>query len=137
LQGALGLRFELESLKPYLREGDIVILSPEYHNILGKLHDGEMLAQIVLLYPDSIRYFSTWNEVWQLVRAFPAVHTTAIKNMLEDLKLHHCLVCANREPVYYRNAFDKSTGDIVINDGILKKMTRLYSTCLLILIRKN
>ncbi len=123
LQGSLGLRFELESLKPNLREGDIVILSPEYHNILGKLHSGEMLAQIALLYPHSMQYFSTWNEVWQLVRAFPAVHTSAIRNMLEDLKLRHCLVCANRETVYFRDAFDKSTGDVVINEAITRRDT--------------
>jgi hypothetical protein len=123
LQGGLGLPFELESLKPNLSEGDVIILSPEYHNVLGKLNGGEMLAQIALLYPHSIRYFSTWNEVWQLVRAFPAVHTSAIRNMLEDLKLHHCLVCANREPVYYRDAFDKSTGDVVINEAITQRDT--------------
>ena len=120
LQGGLGLRFELESIKSYLREGDIIILSPEYHNILGKLHSGEILAQIVALYPNTIRYFSTGNEVWQLIRAFPSVHTSAIKNMLEDLKLRHCLICANREPIYYRAVFDKSTGDI-INEAITIK----------------
>jgi hypothetical protein len=121
LQGGLGLPFELESLKPDLREGDIVILSPEYHNILGKLNGGEMLAQIAVLYPRSIQYFSTWNEVWQMMRTFPAVHASAIRNMLEDLKLHHCLVCTNREPVYYRDAFDKSTGDVVINEAITRR----------------
>lgn len=121
LQGGLGLRFEPESVKPFLREGDIVILSPEYHNIFGQLHSGEMLVQIVALYPDTFKYFSTGNEFWQLIRAFPAVHTGAIRNMLEDLKLRHCLVCANREPIYYRAAFDKATGDVIINEAVAKR----------------
>ncbi len=121
LQGGLGLRFELESLKSYIKDGDIIVLSPEYHNLLGKLTSGEVLSQIVVLYPKTIRYFTTLNEFWQVIRSFPAVHTLAIKNMLEDLKLRHCLICPNREPIYYLEAFDLTTGDVINNESLVLK----------------
>ncbi len=116
LQGGLGIRFVLESLRPYLHNGDIIILSPEYHNIFSQLSGGELLAQMLVVDPGGIRYLSSAREFTEVLRAFPAVHAEAIKNMAEDLKLRHCYLCQNRETIYFRSAFDPNTGDILSNE---------------------
>jgi hypothetical protein len=116
LQGGLGIRFVLESIRPYLHNGDILILSPEYHNIFSQLSGGELLAQMLVVDPQGIRYLSSVREFAEVIKAFPAMHTEAIKNMAEDLKLHDCYLCQNHEMIYYRGAFDPKTGDILSND---------------------
>lgn len=112
----LGVRFILESIKPYLNEGDIIILSPEYQSIITRRHGGDLLVQLVILDPQTLKYFSNFTEYWEMVQALPSIHTSAVKNMLEDLKLRHCLICTNRDLLYFRTALDPTTGDILNND---------------------
>jgi hypothetical protein len=115
LQGGVGIRFAMNVVKPYVREGDIILLSPEYHNILGELHGGEILAQTLILYPNGIRFISSINEVAELLKSFPNVHTVAIKKYLEGLLREDCPLCNENDTVYYRHAFDPETGDITTN----------------------
>jgi hypothetical protein len=112
----LGVRFILESIRPYLNEGDIIILSPEYQSIITRRYGGDLLVQLVMLEPQTLKYFSNITEYWEMVQALPAIHTSAVKNMLEDLKLRHCLICTNRDLLYFRKALDPATGDILNND---------------------
>jgi len=116
LQGGLGIRFQLESLKPYLAKGDILILSPEYHNIHTLLANGDLLTQMLLTYPQGVRYLSSGHEVLEIARSLPSVHTSAIRNMVEDFYNRGCYLCTSTEKVYYRSAFDAKTGDITTNN---------------------
>ena len=115
LQGGMGIRFAMNVVKPYIHKGDIILLSPEYHNILSELHGGEILAQTLILYPNGIRFISSVHEVSELLKSFPTVHTVAIKKYLEDLLLEECQICNESETIYYRHAFDPETGDITTN----------------------
>lgn len=116
LQGGLGVRFQLESLKPYLAEGDILILSPEYHNIHTLLESGDLLTQMLITYPQGVRYLSSGHELLEIARSLPTVHTSAIRNMVDDYFNKGCYLCTSIEKVYYRSAFDAKTGDITTND---------------------
>ena len=115
LQGGLGIRFAMNFVKPYIKEGDILIISPEYNNILGDLNGGEVLAQLLILYPKGILSISSFNEVWELLKAFPAVHTEAIKLFFEDKLKNECSLCEGNTKIYYRSAFNPETGDITTN----------------------
>lgn len=115
LQGGLGIRFAINYVKPYIHEGDIVLLSPEYHNIFATLKGGEILAETLIVYPRGIRYISSFNEVWEILKALPAVHTSAIELYFEKHLRHKCYACVN-EKIYYRTAFDPLNGDITTNN---------------------
>ena len=115
LQGSLGIRFQLNDIKSKINKGDILILAPEYENILGHLSGGETLSQLLVVYPQGITELSSWNEFWEVTQAFPSVHTEAIKNMVESSVKHDCFICENTEKIYYRAAFDMANGDVIIN----------------------
>ena len=117
LQGGLGIRFQLESIKPYLHEGDIIILSPEYHNIVSLLASGDLLTQMLVVYPQGVKYLSSGHEVLELLRSLPSVHTSAVRNMVEDYFGKGCYICTSTEKIYYRAAFSVQTGDITTNNN--------------------
>jgi hypothetical protein len=116
IQGSIGLRFALNDIKPYIHSGDIVLLSPEYHNLVDKLHGGDVLSYVLIFDPKGIASISSLHDAYEVVKAFPAVHTSAIKTTL-DLKLRKkCdFLCRIDEQVYFREAFDPATGDITTN----------------------
>lgn len=115
LQGGLGLHFMLNSIKPSINRGDIVLLSPEYHILFNRLSWGEVLAQMLVIDPGSWKNISTFNEVWQLLKTFPTVHTEAIRNRFELEMNPKCQFCKSDLSVYSREAFDPETGDITTN----------------------
>ncbi len=52
LHAGLGLRFEVESVKPFLRHGDVLLVVPEYENYQDNLWLGETyLANVVISSP--------------------------------------------------------------------------------------
>jgi hypothetical protein len=116
LQGSLGLRWPLNDIKPYIHEGDIVLLSPEYHNLLSRLQGGDVLAQVLIFYPRGVTSLSSANDVLQVLQSLPNIHTTAIKDYLEVSLRGECdFLCHNDEYVYLRRAFNPVNGDIKTN----------------------
>lgn len=120
LQGSLGLRFMLNSLKPYLRQGDTVLLSPEYNNFAMEFVGGDVLAQYLIISPQEIRYLSSPQEMLNIVSTLPNVHTSAIQSMMDDYLKDGCFLCSSEETVYYRQGFDQY-GDVTVNRGGLGK----------------
>ncbi len=116
LQGSLGIRFQLNSLKPYLAAGDIVILSPEYNNFSYGFIGGDVLGQYLVVNPADIQYLSSIDEIYGLLKTFPNMHTSAIHSMLDDYLQKGCFLCKSAEKVYYRAAFNEY-GDITTNNS--------------------
>ena len=115
IQGNLGIRFMLNSIKPYLRPGDLVLVSPEYHILLDSIHSGEILDDLLILYPQGISSLSSLQERWLAARDFLAVHAGAIKESLEARLIPLDENPPEAERVYFRSAFDPETGDITTN----------------------
>ena len=66
LEVGLGMRLMLSEALDYCHEGDILMLSPEYHHFYGGAYGkSETLAVLTLLYPTITKYFN----VKQLIRA--------------------------------------------------------------------
>lgn len=116
LQGSLGIRFQLNSLKPYLAAGDIVVLSPEYNNFSYGFIGGDVLGQYLVVNPGDIRYLSSLDEIYGLVKNLLNMHTGAVNSMLNDLLQKGCYLCKSTERIYYRQAFNEY-GDITTNSG--------------------
>lgn len=125
IQGGIGIRFPINMVKRYLNEGDIVLLSPEYHNILGGLQGGRILAQVLVLHPGGVRYLSSVDEVVEVLKALPNVHTDAVKNYIEFLTRDECKFCYQYDEVYHRGAFDPTSGDIRVNTYIPEREIQL------------
>lgn len=125
LQGGLGLRFTINEVKPYINPGDIVLISPEYENLFMCLNGGEVLSQMMIVDPASLGNISAFCEAWWLLRVFPSVHTSAIKNMIELQRYPSCPYCRSVMDIYSRAAFDPSTGDILTNTPASKPETDL------------
>jgi len=114
LQGSLGIRFSLNSLKPYLHQGDIVIISPEYNDFVYGFVGGDILNQYLIVNPSNIKYLSSIQELLGMINAFPGTHTSAIYSIIDDLLRLHCFLCKPHESVYFRQAFNQF-GDITTN----------------------
>ena len=118
LQGALGIRFLLKSIAPFVAAGDIILIAPEYENFFLGFKGGDTLLQLLLLSPQSVKYISSLDVIGKLTVAAPAVHTAGVKNLLLD-KVFHCRTCFKDEEVYRRDAFDQN-GDYAHNAGVYK-----------------
>lgn len=114
LQGSLGIRFQLNSIKPFLANGDIVVISPEYNNFTYGFIGGDLLLQDLIVNPGDIRYISSLSEVTGLVKNLSNVHTSAIDTMINVYIKKGCLICESTERIYYRQAFNPY-GDITTN----------------------
>ena len=111
LQGGVGIRFYLNAIEPYIGEGDIILISPEYHNFTNHFSGPDTLLQLLIIDPASLRYISSLEEVLKLIKVIPAVHTQAIKNLVLD-DYFHCKTCFKEEAIYFRAAFDQN-GDYI------------------------
>lgn len=73
LHASLGLRFMLEEIKPYLKNGDIVVIVPEYEHFYETSLDGEGEILMDLFYsnPSVIGLFTSLRQYKNLISAFP------------------------------------------------------------------
>ncbi len=103
LNGALGLRYMLEEVKPDIGPGDLIVLSPEYEHWYGSLLDGGLnLLWIMQIRPDFAQFISS-----------PQQYGTLIKNLPEFMQAKFLEVLPARpDPIYNRSAFNEF-GDFV------------------------
>lgn len=109
VQGAIGLRYMLAEIMPELKPGDIVLLSPEYHQFYGYLDGKDLLLDLLMVYPQGLQYLSSPRQFQTLVEGFPV----AVQDMFRD-KLDR-VVFGDRpllDAIYNRTAFD-AEGDVV------------------------
>ncbi len=69
LHGGIGLRFMLDSARPYIQGGDIVVLVPEYEYFFGEIHYGEAaLLNVLHVDPEGWKYIRTMKQyrtIWK------------------------------------------------------------------------
>ena len=118
LNGNLGMRFMLHTIEPFLQQGDIVLIMPEFDSIVSTNESiGPAYVQVLLTNPRLARYIHSPQEVYYFLKLFPYTYTEAIKTMAADYFEKGCIVCENEERIYYRSAFN-SYGDIVSHETI-------------------
>ncbi len=59
IQGSIGLNYMIEEVKPFIKEGDIIILAPEHtHFNELSIHGENTLYRLVSIYPKGIQYLN-------------------------------------------------------------------------------
>ena len=101
LHGGLGLRFDLNEVKPYVHAGDLIVVSPEYQSFVGLIDGDETILDILYLYPEAVRYLEP-SQFVMLASRLPASIQVQFIGLLENV--------FGREqtaPVYTRQGFDQ------------------------------
>jgi hypothetical protein len=103
LHAGIGLRFFLESLKPYMKKNDIIVIIPEY----GHFYDiylglGSTMAEVLFsVYPHGFRYL-TCKQFLMLLSEFPRY---SIDNMYDAYIKGHVFQ-KHEHKIYTRSGFN-------------------------------
>jgi hypothetical protein len=124
LHANLGLRFMLAEAGPFVRSGDVVVVSPEYEHFCGFSGSGTELPAAVRLSPGLLDGVVHPRQYGALLRFFPAHLRTQIAVRLAP---------GAGESLYRRDAFDER-GDMVAHlrlPGSPGKVSRerLFADC--------
>ncbi len=115
----LGLPYLLAEIKPFVGPGDIVVLSPEYGDLLTpNPYEKYSYLQTLILFPRSIQFYPSFITLMTIPECLPAVHTQAIQTLIDDLIHKGCVYCEPEEDDYIRYGFN-SFGDYI--DHLTKK----------------
>lgn len=120
LYAKLGLRYMLAQVRPYIREGDVVVVVPEYDQFYGDFSNGDHTLNRALLYApnDRVRDFIDSYSIIDVVlrprvenarRSFLRAAAAAVGR--EDQYFP-----PDTNPVYNRNSFNE-LGDVVSHIG--------------------
>ncbi|MBQ4278646.1 MAG: hypothetical protein IJC16_01650 [Rikenellaceae bacterium] len=83
LNAGMGLYYIMERVRPYIRTGDIVVLSPEYSHFFGEQAEGDIaLTTALVMYPGDWRYLGPR----QVVRQLPYLAEYGARSLSPDLK---------------------------------------------------
>ena len=64
LHAGVGLKYMIDEVMPYVNEGDVVVVVPEYDYFYGDIVYGNcQLIDMIVLYPENIRYLSARQYV--------------------------------------------------------------------------
>lgn len=117
ISAGLGLKFMLADAKPYIKEGDIVILSPEFDHFTGKsfsanaLINGNetLLFMLFDIYPRGIRRIDQ-GQFRNMVNNFPLYTSQKIGMIVNELSGKH-----KNKPlgVYERLSFNEFGDEVV------------------------
>ena len=103
LHGGLGLHMILALVKPYVRPGDVVVVTPEYSLLYGIHHDFTPLNEMLGEYPRAWRYVSVKDDVLE-----PGVLMLSVQKRVQRLI---GVLPQVENPVFTRQGFD-AHGDL-------------------------
>ncbi|HEX6573335.1 MAG TPA: hypothetical protein VF042_00070 [Gemmatimonadaceae bacterium] len=120
LYAKIGLRYMLAQVTPYIQQGDVVLVVPEYDQFYGKYIDGDNTLNTAMLYtptdriPDFIRSYSIIDVILRpraenARRSFMRAAAGAVGKKEEFFP-------PDTNPVYNRHSFNKY-GDAVAHLG--------------------
>ncbi len=116
LYAKLGLRYMLAQVRPYIREGDIVLVVPEYDQFYGSFADGDNTLNTALLYAPA-------DRIGDFVRAYSVIDVV-LRPRVENVRRSFMQAAASAlgvkdryfppdtNPVYNRRSFNQ-LGDVV------------------------
>jgi len=105
LHGGVGLKYMLDSTRPYVKKGDIVVLVPEYEEFFGERHYGEApLLNVLHLSREG------WNHIGSF-QQYRVVWRYALTEMKDTI---HALYKSSSSSgkIYSRESFNRF-GDVV------------------------
>jgi hypothetical protein len=104
LHGGLGLKFILNDIKPYVREGDVVVVMPEYEYFYTDNLYGEMeLVSVVFDVEPAAKSLLDAGQWLHLLKYLPTYSARKIKNYLASLVKES----GDAPNIYHRNSFNQ------------------------------
>lgn len=113
LHAGFGLKFMMQEVKTYVKQGDIIILSPEYHHFFSKeVYNGETVLVALLVDVDrtALRFLS-FSEMLHLVPL--AVKYGTSKMVKKQMDVMGEGAGDNYESVYKRNSFNEFGDEVM------------------------
>ncbi len=114
----IGLKYMMSSTEGFIKENDIVILSPEYQQFYGDLADGEteLLLIILDIYPNSIKFLDD-KQYYTLIKYIPNYIQLKIDGYINHQNID------SSTGIYERKSFN-SFGDAYIHWNLPKEKVR-------------
>lgn len=120
LYAKLGLKYMLAQVRPYIRQGDVVVVVPEYDQFYGDYANGDNTLNTALLYapadriPDFIRSYSIVDVV--LRPRVENARRSFLKAAAAAIGRESQFFPPDTNPVYNRHSFNQY-GDVVSHLG--------------------
>jgi hypothetical protein len=120
LYAKLGLKYMLAQVRPYIKQGDVVVVVPEYDQFYGDFANGDNTLNTALLYapadriPDFIRSYSIVDVV--LRPRVENARRSFLRAAASAVGREHQFFPPDTNPVYNRNSFNQY-GDVVAHLG--------------------
>lgn len=113
IHAGYGLKFIIDYVSPYIKDGDIVVLSPEYELffVKGTLGDGASLIQAIDAVPNNF-YLLSLGQVLTLIRYIPQHAIGKLKTYL--LSFMRFTAPSKEIGLYERRSFNKF-GDVDVH----------------------
>lgn len=130
LHGGVGLAFMLQEVVDGTREGDLVVLVPEYEHFFGEMMYGELAAAELLQHNwPALKYFKTRKQLGHLAINLPTLTGQEAFALLEGVKqsLRGGQTPSPKPTVYRHDAFD-ALGDMVAHLGEEPKTRQVVSS---------
>lgn len=105
VNAGLGLRFMLNQVKSNLRQGDVVVIVPEYEQFYGHLNGSTTLIEVLTIFPQAIVFLDSPAQYAMIAGEFPVFAQGMLSNLLGNLRPRDGFVAT-------RQSFN-SHGDIV------------------------
>jgi len=132
LHAGLGLCYMLKEVSQGARNGDLVILMPEYEQFFGETAYGELGLEILEVHPHAWRMFNCWGQGIEVAKRIGSYNLTHIQQYLRGWLAHVGTVLDGqreqvlaseykRELIYERSAFNDK-GDMVRHLGMPSRL---------------
>jgi hypothetical protein len=105
VNAGFGLRFMLNQVKPNLRQGDVVIIVPEYEQFYGHLNGSTTLIEALTIFPQAVAFLDSPEQYAMIAGEFPVFAQGMLNNLFGNLRPREGFVAT-------RQSFN-SHGDIV------------------------
>lgn len=118
--GSIGLKYMLANSINYIKENDIVVISPEYQQFYGGFANGEieLLSIIIEIAPQTIKFLDSKQKL-KMVGLIPDFITSKFKKLLKD-DLNDSII-----GIYDRKSFN-SYGDAYKHWNLPKEKVKPY-----------
>lgn len=118
---ALGIKYMLRATSSYIKEGDIIIISPEYQHFFGDFANGEteLLYTVIDVLPQTSKYLDLY-QCYKLIPFMPTYIRSKFKGLFEKTENDTTI------GVYDRKSFN-TFGDATIHWEMDKKEVAPFS----------
>ncbi|MDN5203124.1 hypothetical protein QQ008_17170 [Fulvivirgaceae bacterium BMA10] len=110
----LRINYMINEVKPFLKEGDMVILIPEYSHLFRSPTSGNTKAfhKAVEVYPSAIKYLDLREQLRYSLNTYVSILQSKLNSILLNGGIVESEIVENNKNVYRRSSYDE-LGDMI------------------------